>query len=88
MSETINATAFKARCLEILDRLARRELSQVSVTKRGKVVAIMHPPPSLVEQVAGLHGVLRGLAVADPATDLTAPLPNTAFAAEQGVVHS
>jgi hypothetical protein len=38
---TINATAFKARCLGLMDDLARGKLKRVIVTKRGKPVAEM-----------------------------------------------
>ena len=43
-SETINATEFKATCLDILDRIKRRELERMAVTKRGRVVAILVRP--------------------------------------------
>jgi antitoxin (DNA-binding transcriptional repressor) of toxin-antitoxin stability system len=38
---TINATAFKARCLGLMDDLARGRLKSVRITKHGKVVAEM-----------------------------------------------
>ena len=41
---TINATAFKARCLGLMDDLSRGRLKLVSVTKHGKVVAEMVAP--------------------------------------------
>jgi hypothetical protein len=41
---TINATAFKARCLGLMDALSRGRLKRVFVTKRGKVVAEMRAP--------------------------------------------
>jgi prevent-host-death family protein len=43
-SETISATEFNAQCLDILDRINRRELDRVVVTKRGRVVAVLIPP--------------------------------------------
>jgi len=42
---TINASSFKARCLEIMDQLAARKLTRVTITKRGKPVSVMQPPP-------------------------------------------
>lgn len=38
---TINATAFKARCLGLMDDLSRGRLKLVSVTKHGKIVSVM-----------------------------------------------
>lgn len=49
---TINATAFKARCLGLMDDLARGRLKRVFVTKHGKVVAEMGPPPPKVAKVS------------------------------------
>lgn len=43
---TLNVTEFKAKCLGVLDRLSRGELSRVTVTRRGRPVAIAHPPPT------------------------------------------
>src|SRR6476659_2226993 len=42
--QTIGAAEFKARCLEILDRLSAREVSRVTITKRGRPVAVLVPP--------------------------------------------
>lgn len=41
---TINATAFKARCLGLMDDLSRGRLRRVFVTKHGKVVSEMSAP--------------------------------------------
>ena len=43
---TINASAFKARCLALMDDLAAHRLDAVIVTKRGKPVAKLMPPPA------------------------------------------
>jgi prevent-host-death family protein len=43
-TNTIGAAEFKAHCLEILDRLSTRELSRVTITKRGRPVAVLVPP--------------------------------------------
>jgi prevent-host-death family protein len=55
----VAATEFKARCLELMDRVAERSESYV-ITKRGKPVARLVP----VEEKAqgSLLGALRGLA--------------------------
>jgi hypothetical protein len=85
--QTISATEFKARCLDILDQLAERRLTQVSVTKRGRVVAILTPPADEHAVVRCLHGFLRGSVVVPEDLDLTAPALDEALAAERGAVH-
>jgi hypothetical protein len=37
---TVGASEFKAKCLEILDRVRRREFDRVIITKRGVAVAM------------------------------------------------
>lgn len=44
MELVINATAFKARCLELMDQIASRKLSRVIITKRGKPVSELRAP--------------------------------------------
>lgn len=65
----VGATEFKARCLELMDRVAERSESYV-ITKRGKPVAQLVPvgerPPG------GILGALRGLAATRG--DLVAPV--------------
>lgn len=41
----ITATEFRARCLELLDRVGKTG-EVITVTKRGKVVAELHAPLS------------------------------------------
>jgi antitoxin (DNA-binding transcriptional repressor) of toxin-antitoxin stability system len=41
---TINATQFKAKCLELMDQLAAHRLTRVTITKRGKPVSVMLAP--------------------------------------------
>jgi hypothetical protein len=41
--------------------------------KRGKVVAVLVPPPAAPAGAEGLHGVLRGSVIIPPGLDLTAP---------------
>ncbi len=85
--QTINATEFKAKCLEILDQLAERRLTRVSVTKRGRVVAVLTPPADEAAAVQGLHGFLRDQAVLPPDVDLTAPSLDEALLAGHGLLH-
>lgn len=86
-SQTISASEFKAKCLDILDRVGRREWERVVVTKRGRAVAVLVPPPSDRESVATLHGYLRDSVAIPPEVDLTAPVADEPFAAEAGELH-
>jgi hypothetical protein len=87
MSQTISASDFKARCLEIFDRLADRTLERVTITKRGRVVGVLLPPDSEADAVHRLHGFMRGTVVVPPEIDLTEPISTEAFAAEDGHPH-
>ena len=85
--QTVNATEFKAKCLEILDRLGAREVDQVIVTKRGQPVAVLTPPPSGDQAVRDIHGFMRGSVVVAPDFDLTEPVSTEAFIADSGELH-
>lgn len=86
-STTISATEFKAKCLDILDRINSRELERAVVTKRGRVVAVLVRPEDEAAQVRRLHGFLRGSVVIPTGADLTAPTVEDAFTAERGKPH-
>lgn len=62
---TINATEFKAKCLDLMDQLASHRLSRIVVTKRGKPISVMEPakpPPAKVSII----GCMKGLAPREP----------------------
>lgn len=86
-TQTINASDFKARCLEILDRLADRTLERVTITKRGRVVGVLLPPDNESDAVRHLHGFMRGSVAVPPEIDLTEPAGHETFAAENGDPH-
>ena len=83
-SETVSATEFKAKCLDLLDRVSARQISRLEITKRGKVVAVLIPPASRQEAIEQLHGFLRGSVIVPEAVDLTAPVLDEALNAESG----
>lgn len=83
----IAAAEFKAKCLDILDRVASRELERVTITKRGRIVAILTPPDSQVTEVQALHGFMRGSVTIPPELDLTAPISDQDFIATYGNLH-
>lgn len=72
MTLTIKATDFKARCLDLFDQLASRKLDSVTVTKRGRPVAVIVPPEA--EMLTPLHGFLKGSVVIPAGIDLTRPV--------------
>lgn len=43
-ARVMTATEFKAKCLEVMDRVNSGEWSQVVITKRGKDVAVLRAP--------------------------------------------
>ncbi len=68
-----SATEFKAKCLEIFDQLAAHAVTRVTVTKRGKAVAVLTPPEHAQDATLRLHGFMRGSVVVPAGFDLTAP---------------
>jgi hypothetical protein len=51
MTKKYKAGEFKAKCLGILDDVLR-ERETVYVTKRGKLVAAVVPPPAVIDDLA------------------------------------
>jgi antitoxin (DNA-binding transcriptional repressor) of toxin-antitoxin stability system len=49
---TINATQFKAKCLDLMDQIAAHKLSRVTITKRGKPVSVMEAPKDEAKKVS------------------------------------
>ena len=84
---TFGATEFKAKCLDILDRLAARQLTRVVVTKHGRAVAVLTPPEDQAVAVRRIHGFMQGSVVIPEGLDLTAPVLDEPFIAEDGILH-
>jgi prevent-host-death family protein len=84
---TISASEFKAKCLELLDKVSHGELSRLVVTKRGKPVAVVVAPPAASDDVRRLYGWQRGSVIIPPDFDLTAPVLDEPLDAEQGILH-
>ncbi len=84
----ITASEFKAKCLDIFDRLSTRRIDQVVVTKRGKPVAVLTPPPNGPADHAGeLFGFMKGTVTIPADIDLTAPTLDEPLLAEDGLLH-
>ena len=86
-AETYGAADFKTNCLAILDRLARRDLDQVTITKRGHAVAVLTPPPSKADAVEALHGFMSGSVSIPHGFDLLSSALDEPLAASKGVLH-
>jgi prevent-host-death family protein len=86
-SRTVSASEFKAKCLDILDRVSRREFERVVITKRGTPVAVLVPPSAAAAEVERLHGFLRGSVVIPAEIDLTLPVADEPFDADRGELH-
>jgi prevent-host-death family protein len=87
MTETISASEFKAKCLSILDRLASHQLDRVTITKRGKPVAVLVPPDQMADAVRNIYGFMRGSVVVADDIDLTDPVLDEPFTADDGDLH-
>ncbi|MEA2728822.1 MAG: hypothetical protein QOF70_3297 [Acetobacteraceae bacterium] len=84
-TETISASEFKAKCLNILDRVASHEIDRVIITKRGKTVGVLLPPETVAVQ--DLYGSMRGSVIIAEGFDLTEPVLDEPFDAEEGIWH-
>lgn len=84
--QSFTATEFKAKCLDIFDQLAARKFTRDTVTKRGKVVAVLTPPDTDEAAVRQLYGSMRGSVILPPDFDLTAPVLDEPFLAETGAL--
>jgi prevent-host-death family protein len=80
----IAASEFKAKCLDLMDQLAARKLDRIIVTKRGRPVAVLTPPPTPKEVAEGLFGCLKGRMVAPADFDFTAPVLDEPLNAAEG----
>lgn len=80
---TVSATEFKAKCLGLLDRLARHDLDRVVITKRGKIVGVLGGPPLAIAKHDDLYGCMTGTFWIDPTLDLTEPMIDMPDEAEE-----
>jgi prevent-host-death family protein len=83
----MTATEFKAKCLEILDQLSAREIETLTITKRGKPVAVLSAPDTEADSLRRLHGSMRGSVIVPDGFDLTAPVLDEALDADNGILH-
>ncbi len=65
---TIGVTSFKARCLSLIDDVAKGRTSRVLLVRHNRPVAAIVP---ITDQPYELWGALRGTVLVEPGTDLT-----------------
>lgn len=80
----IAASEFKAKCLDLMDQLATRKLDRIVVTKHGRPVAVLSPPPTPEEIADNFFGFMQGSVVAPRDFDFTAPVLDEPLAAAAG----
>ncbi len=83
----ITATEFKAKCLELLDRVAGRKITRIIITKHRRPVAILQPPALPEEEARGLFGFMQGSVRAPAGFDFTAPVIDEPLNAAEGRLH-
>ena len=71
---TIGVTAFKGRCLALIDDVARGKTRRVILMKHNRPVAAIVP---IERETAELWGAMRGSVKIAPGTDLTQPSGET-----------
>ena len=76
--KTIAATEFKAKCLNLIGQMGE-DREPITITKRGKPVAILSPFPQ-TNETASIVGAMRDtvLAYSDPFQPVTDPSDWTA----------
>jgi prevent-host-death family protein len=83
----IAASKFKAKCLELMDQLAERKLNRIVVTKRGRPVAVLTPPPTPEEAADAFFGFMKGTVGAPEDFDFTEPVLDEPLDAAEGRLH-
>lgn len=71
--KSIGVTAFKARCLGLIDEVAAGRTKRLILTKRGRPVAEIVPRSPSAKRYKSGYGALKHLMNLDETVDLTAP---------------
>jgi prevent-host-death family protein len=78
----ITATEFKAKCLDLLDRVNSGEIRKVHITKRGKEAAVLVAPEAATKEPwdpRSMFGSMKGSLAIDPGIDLEKPIYEQVF---------
>jgi antitoxin (DNA-binding transcriptional repressor) of toxin-antitoxin stability system len=65
---SVGVTAFKARCLALIDQVAQGKARRIVLMKHNRAVAAIVP---VADEPAELWGAMRGTVKVMPGTDLT-----------------
>lgn len=82
MGIEMSVTEFKAKCLDLIDKLSRHEIDSIELTKRGKPVAVVKPSEALksrtfeeaLADMRAWQATMKGSVRIDPDFDLTQPV--------------
>ena len=73
----ITATEFKAKCLDLLDRVRSGAVKSIRITKRGQDVGLLiapsAPTPPARDRYA-LFGSMKGTVTIPPSVDIVGPI--------------
>ncbi|MGO9777492.1 MAG: type II toxin-antitoxin system Phd/YefM family antitoxin [Terracidiphilus sp.] len=72
-STTIGVTAFKTKCLGLIDDVAKGKTGRIVLLKHNRPVAAVVPIHEDVEEDFDLWGAMRGTVTILPGVDLTEP---------------
>jgi antitoxin (DNA-binding transcriptional repressor) of toxin-antitoxin stability system len=67
----IGVTAFKGRCLGLIDQVAEGKTDRIVLLKRNRPIAAIIPIQDAAEGNTDLWGAMRGTVVIAPGVDLT-----------------
>ena len=84
---TVSVTEFKAKCLDLLDQVNERRVSRLDITRHGRIVAVVTPPPCTEEDAWALHGCMPNSVIIPEGVDLTDPVLDEPLDAEAGILH-
>jgi len=85
--DTLNASEFKAKCLDLLDQVNDGRIGRLVVTKRGRPVAVVTAPPVSEDAVRRFLAEMRGSVIVPEGVDLTEPALDEPMDAELGILH-
>ena len=85
MGIEISVTEFKAKCLDLIDKVSRHEIDSIELTKRGKPIAVVSaksPAKSrsiedVLAEFKAFQTRMAGTVTIDPDFDLTQPIVDT-----------
>lgn len=85
---TVTATEFKAKCLDLLDQVQSGRIAKLTVTKRGKPVAVVSAPPITAAEVEAMFGAMADQTHIPEGVDIVGPIFEGEILAEQGILHT